>query len=149
MPIPIGDANPGQSIAYYENLFASKYGAAAGSGYVAYAEANPGLTPQQAANDYLETVLVKGLDTSLASGVGGAGSALGQIPGAAAKGAQSVYQNLDPAQWLNKLGNLFTSRGTWVRVAEGVLGLALVLVAVAELGKGTAIGNAVKKVPFI
>ena len=43
---------------------------------------------------------------------------------------------------------LFT-RHNAIRLAEGILGLVLVLVAVAELGKGTAIGNAVKKVPFI
>jgi len=42
-----------------------------------------------------------------------------------------------------------TARELWVRVAEGVLGLALVLVAVAELGKGTGIGKAAKAVPFI
>jgi len=42
-----------------------------------------------------------------------------------------------------------TARQLWVRVAEGVLGLALLLVAVAELGKGTAIGKAAKVVPFI
>jgi hypothetical protein len=145
--IPLGGAN--QSLGYYENLFTTKYGPSAGAGYVAYAEANPGLTPEQAANNYLETILVKGLDTGLATGVGGAGTALGQIPGAAAKGASTVYQNLNPAQWLNKIGNFLSSRGTWVRIAEGVLGLALVLVAVGELGKGTAVGNIVKKVPFI
>jgi hypothetical protein len=42
-----------------------------------------------------------------------------------------------------------TSRQLWVRLAEGVLGVALILVAVAELGKGTAIGKAAKAVPFI
>lgn len=42
-----------------------------------------------------------------------------------------------------------TARQLWVRVAEGVLGLALLLVAVAELGKGTGIGKAAKAVPFI
>lgn len=42
-----------------------------------------------------------------------------------------------------------TARQLWVRVAEGVLGLALLLVAVAELGKGTGIGKVAKAVPFI
>jgi hypothetical protein len=42
-----------------------------------------------------------------------------------------------------------TSRELWVRVAEGVLGLALLLVAVAELGKGTGAGKLAKAVPFI
>jgi len=42
-----------------------------------------------------------------------------------------------------------TARELWVRIAEGALGIALILVAVAELGKGTAIGKAAKMVPFI
>jgi hypothetical protein len=51
----------------------------------------------------------------------------------------------------NPLGfvkSLFT-RANAVRLAEGILGLALVLVAVGKLGEGTAAGNLVKKVPFI
>jgi hypothetical protein len=49
---------------------------------------------------------------------------------------------------LGFLKGLFTRKNA-VRFAEGTLGLALVLVAVAELAKGTPVGNAVKKVPFI
>lgn len=49
---------------------------------------------------------------------------------------------------LGFLQGLFTRANT-IRLAEGILGVALILVAVAELGKGTAIGNAVKKVPFV
>lgn len=43
---------------------------------------------------------------------------------------------------------LFT-RHNAIRFAEGTLGLVLILVAVAELGKGTAAGKAAKVVPFI
>jgi hypothetical protein len=49
---------------------------------------------------------------------------------------------------LEFLQALFT-RANAIRLAEGVLGLMLILVSVAELGKGTAIGAAVKKAPFI
>lgn len=148
MPVITG-AVSGGTVPYYESFISAKWGAAAGEAYVSYADAHPGLSPEQAANDFIEIVLVQGLDTALSAGLGGAGTALGQVPGAAAKGAQNAYEDLNPSQWLNKLGNVISSRGFWVRVAEGVLGLALVLVAVAELGKGTAMGNTVKKVPFI
>ena len=50
--------------------------------------------------------------------------------------------------FLNWVKKGFT-RHNAVRVAEGTLGLLLILVAVAELAKGTPVGNAVKKVPFI
>jgi hypothetical protein len=50
--------------------------------------------------------------------------------------------------FLNWIKNGFT-RHNAVRVAEGTLGLLLILVAVAELAKGTPAGNLAKKVPFI
>ena len=150
MPItPVGDASSSGTVVYYENLIAGKWGYAAGEAYVSYADANSQFTPRQAAEAYTEIIVSKGLKTALTAGLGGSAEALGQIPGAAAKGANQVYQNLDPAQWLNKLGNFFSSRSSWVRIAEGVLGLALVLVAVSHLAEGTAVGNVVKKVPFI
>ena len=49
---------------------------------------------------------------------------------------------------LGFLQGLFT-RANAVRLAEGVLGLVLVLVAVSKLAEGTGAGNLVKKVPFI
>lgn len=50
--------------------------------------------------------------------------------------------------FLNWIKRGFT-RHNAVRVVEGFLGVVLILVAVAELGKGTAAGNLAKKVPFI
>ena len=74
-----------------------------------------------------------------------AGPAVTQ-PGNVAQGAGTIAAGATST--LGFLQNLFT-RGNAIRLAEGVLGLVLILVAVAELGKGTAIGSAVKKVPFI
>jgi hypothetical protein len=67
-------------------------------------------------------------------------------PGNVAQGAGVVA--VGATDTLGFLKSLFT-RGNAVRLAEGILGLALVLVAVAELGKGTAIGKVAKVVPFI
>jgi hypothetical protein len=66
----------------------------------------------------------------------------GGVVAGAATGAAAATTTLG---WLK---SLFT-RANAIRLAEGVLGLALVLVAVAKLGEGTAIGSAAKKVPFI
>lgn len=51
----------------------------------------------------------------------------------------------DPTAFLKAL---FT-RANAVRLAEGLLGVVLIAVAAAELGKGTAIGNLAKKVPLV
>jgi hypothetical protein len=148
MPIITGSPSS-ESEAYYQSVIAGKWGTAAGTAYAGYAAAHPSLTPLQAADDFTEIILVEGLDSAIAAGVN-AGTAV-DIGGvaAAAKGGENAVADLSPAQWLDKLGGIFTSRGTWIRIAEGVLGIAVILVAVAELGKGTAVGNAVKKVPFI
>ena len=140
---------PGPGVSYYQSLIAGKYGTAAGNAYVAYAKGHPNLTPEQSGNNFLELILVEGLDSAIQSGVNtGVAVDTGTVAGAA-KGAENAVNTLSPQQWLDKLGKLLTSRGTWVRLAEGVLGIALVLVAVAELGKGTQVGNLAKKVPFI
>jgi hypothetical protein len=60
-------------------------------------------------------------------------------------GATAAAAATTPLQWLQ---SLFT-RANAVRLAEGVLGLALVLVAVAKLAEGSPAGNLAKKVPFI
>jgi hypothetical protein len=67
-------------------------------------------------------------------------------PGNIAQGAGSTAAAAQTT--LGFIKSLFT-RANAIRLAEGILGGLLILVAVAELGKGTPVGNAVKKVPFI
>jgi hypothetical protein len=139
----------GETVAYYEAGIAAKWGDAAGNAYVAYAAAHPGLTAEQSFDDFVELILVEGLEKAISTGVtAGTNVDVGAVEGAA-QGAENAAQELSPTGILNKVWDVLKSRGTWVRLAEGVLGIVLVLVAVAELGKGTPVGNAVKKVPFI
>ena len=148
MPVYTSGAS-GETVAYYEAGITAKWGQAAGNAYVAYAATHPGLTPEQAFDDFVEVILVEGLDKAVDVGVtGGANVDVGTVEGAA-QGAENAVQELSPTELWNKFYAILTSRGTWVRIAEGVLGVALILVAVAELAKGTPVGNAVKKVPFI
>lgn len=139
----------GETVAYYEAGIVAKWGAAAGNAYVAYAEAHPGLTAEQSFDDFVELVLVEGLDKAIGAGVTGGTNVNVGVAEGAAQGAEKAAAELSPTEIWNKVWSVLSSRGTWVRLAEGVLGVALILVAVAELGKGTAVGNAVKKVPFI
>jgi hypothetical protein len=50
--------------------------------------------------------------------------------------------------WLGALKDFF-SRGFMIRAAEVTIGVALIIVAVAELGKGTPVGDLARKVPVI
>lgn len=56
----------------------------------------------------------------------------------------------NPVKGIEQFLGLITQRQTWVRIAEGVLGLVLILVGIAELAKGTQTGKiaagALKKV---
>jgi hypothetical protein len=57
----------------------------------------------------------------------------------------SVTKALGLSQFL---GNL-SSRNTLMRIGEGALGVALIIVGVAKLADGTPLGSALKKVPFV
>ena len=46
------------------------------------------------------------------------------------------------------LGDL-TQRNTLLRLAEGALGIVLIIVGVAKLADGTQVGSVLKKVPFV
>jgi hypothetical protein len=148
MPIIVGGSDSG-TVSYYEGLIAAKWGVSAGDAYAAYAAAHPALTPEEAANDYIEIILAESLGNALSAGITGGANVEGAAATGIAKGGIQAVADLSPTNILNKLWGILSSRGTWIRLAEGVIGGALILVAVAELGKGTAIGSAVKKVPFI
>lgn len=136
----------GETVAYYEAGIAAKWGNAAGEAYVQYAAAHPGFSPEQSFDAFVELILVEGIDKAVSEGVtAGADIDTGTVSSA----AQGAEKALSVPDFLGTLWSVLTSRGTWVRLAEGILGVALILVAVAELGKGTPVGNAVKKVPFV
>lgn len=143
------NAPPGQNAGYFQALFAGRWGSQAGVAYITYNASNPGRTPYENAQAFAEIIALQGLQKGLAEAGSGVGSAQNAAITGAVKGAEQVVS------WqtgLEAIGKFFEGLGkgsTWIRVAEGVLGLVLVLVAVGELGKGTAVGKAVKKIPFI
>jgi len=64
----------------------------------------------------------------------GAAEGIGQVPGA----------QLLSSPW-GAFANFLTSRSLWIRIAEGVLGGAFILIALTELGGNTKIGHAATK----
>jgi hypothetical protein len=67
-------------------------------------------------------------------------------PGSVAQGAGTVA--VGATSVLGFLQGLFT-RANAIRLAEGILGVLLIAVAAAELGKGTPIASIAKKVPLV
>lgn len=121
------------TVAYWRAAIAQKWGAKAGSAYVSYNSAHPASDPQANANDFIEIVLVSGLDAAIAAGTTGASAELGALPGAAAKGAASAVSTLtNPASWI---AALFQS-AIWLRVAEAVAGLILLGIGLNAMLKG-------------
>jgi hypothetical protein len=51
----------------------------------------------------------------------------------------------NPTDFLNAL----SSRNTLMRLAEGALGILLIIAGIAKLADGTPVGSALKKVPLI
>lgn len=150
MPTLVGPGGPslvGNGTAtYYQSLFTTQYGSAAGAAYASYNAANPGNSAYANAEAFLEIILVHGLDTAISEGIGGAGSALGQAPGAVAEAASKLP---DPLTGINAIGDFFqrlTQGNTWIRVAEFLLGLGLIVVGLAKLASGTAAGRTAAKV---
>jgi hypothetical protein len=73
--------------------------------------------------------------------VGATAKANETVPGSvAAAGGNAASNGLLPS-------GLFT-RALWLRIAEGALGAALILVGVAKLAEGTPTAAAIRKVPI-
>jgi hypothetical protein len=90
---------------------------------------HPELTMQQLLNAFIAVELAGALST----GIGQTGTVLGQVPGAAAKGAENAF---------NALGG-FNLSSWFLRIGEILLGLVLVGVGIARI---TGVSNVVSKV---
>lgn len=98
--------------------------------------------PQYSANQAVSAFLATALGASLSAGITGTGTALGQIPQAAATGAENAVNNLSNP--LDLLGSF--NLGSWfLRIGEILLGLVLIGVGVARItGASNFISSAVK-----
>lgn len=74
-----------------------------------------------------------------------------EFPGAAQPGGSIVHNVIHYATSGNGLnfsniGNFITGRSLWIRVSEGILGGALILIAVSKLGGNSRVGQAATSV---
>jgi hypothetical protein len=133
MPVPGGNYDE----TYYQNLFTSEWGTAAGTAYAAYNAAHPGSSPAANADAFAELVAVQGLDTAIATVTPAAvNTEVGGVEGAARGAAQAAGFLSNPLDYLKDIGGFFddlTSGNLWLRIGEVVLGLILIAVGVARL----------------
>lgn len=145
MPLP---PQTGESAAQYAAQLDAAYpGQGAGAQYLAYYHAHPNLTPVQAGDAWALSLGLSGFGTGLASGIGGAGTSFGQILKGSESGASTTGKNLSWTDSIGNLVNFLTSRAGAIRMAEAVIGIALVIVAIDHLTSNTsAAGKAVHTV---
>jgi hypothetical protein len=103
----------------------------------AYALQQHALHPELTVQQLLSAFVATELGGALSTGIGQTGTLLGQVPGAAAKGAENAFHGLNLGSW-------------FLRIGEILLGIVLVGVGVARItGAQNAISKIVKtKVPL-
>jgi hypothetical protein len=102
---------------------------------------DPKLTPNQAAATWLT-------GNALSTNLGTVTNALAKVPQAVATAAEKLPNVSNPLDFLSNIADFFsrlTQANTWLRLAEFVLGGALILVGVAHMAKGTPAGTAAAK----
>lgn len=107
--------------------------------------------PKTVASQVLGIEAAQRLGGNTAAAEAGLNKSVGQIEKAAANtnfaaGIPKLVSN--PLDWLSNVSDFFSrlsQANTWIRIAEFVLGGALILVGVAHLAKGTEAGKAAAK----
>jgi hypothetical protein len=136
MPLP---PQPGETAAQYAQQLDQAYpGRGVGASYLAFYRSHPNLTPLQAGNAWALSSGVAGFAAGLGAAVGGTGTAVGQIARGSEQGAIQTEKSLGWASALGSLLTFLTSRQGLVRIAEGVAGIAILVVAVDHLTSTTS-----------
>lgn len=148
-PVDLTNAPAGQTAGYFQALFTSKWGAAAGAAYAKYNASNPGNTPYVNAQAFADIVALEGLQKALTAAGTGVGTAQDQAITGAAKGA---IQITSWEQGLEAIGSFFAKLGeanTWIRLVKVVAGGVLLIVGLVHItGADNAVASAARKVPL-
>ena len=84
-----------------------------------------------------------GIERSAGPIIAGGESALQPGGSPLTGGDTNVTPGVNLPSW-SAIWNTINSRTTWIRIAEGVLGIALILVALAEMTNHSSVGGMVK-----
>lgn len=131
-------ANQNQVDSYAATLGKLYPGSAVESEYIKYMAEHPSDNPEtvfNAVNAAItgDTAILGTLPNVLKQFVTGAATGVSQEATGAGLGVAQASQSLQPGAVLGDIWSKLNSRGTWIRVAEVTLGIALVLVALAHM----------------
>src|SRR6516165_5184807 len=97
-----GQPNPA-SESWWAQWFNLRFGSGTGSAYSRYYSQelanNPNISPQEAAQAYVDIIMVQGLGSGIGQAAGGIGKGIAKIPGAIGGGLSPVGQSTD--DWKN------------------------------------------------
>lgn len=129
-----------QTEAWTVQIITKQYGSAKGAEFQAWLTAalqqDPNLTPDEAVGIWLT-------GTALSGGIGATGAFLGDAANAAGAAAAKTGNDLNP---LNKLTGWTHNVEQWIiRGFEMLLGIGLIVVALAKLASDTPVGRAAAK----
>jgi hypothetical protein len=108
--------------------------------YPGFHRKHPAYSPQQVLSAFIGIEAAKGIGNAAQQ----AGALLGQLPQAAAKGAENAIYN-NPLNYLKDIGGFFnalTQAHTWIRVAEFAVGGMLLYIGIRAMvsPRGTVFG---------
>jgi hypothetical protein len=130
----------------YYAAFVGELGQAEGTAFLTYANAHPLLTAKQAASEFVSAVAAQDVGTNIAEGTSETGNLTNTAGQSTVSALGAVGKAVgNPLSGLAAIGNFFnllTQRQTLIRIAEGVIGLGLIVVGLAKLAEGTPIGKA-------
>jgi hypothetical protein len=131
-------ANQSQVNAYAATLEKLYPGSAVSSEYIKYMSEHPNDDPETVFNEVNtaikgDTAILSQLPSVLQKFFNDAATGVGQEATGAGVGVAQASQSLQPGAVLGDIWSKLNSRGTWIRLAEGALGIALILVALAHM----------------
>lgn len=135
------------ALSYYNDMVAKHYTQMAAEWkafYPSYHTAHPNLTPKQTLSVFIGQLVAGGVGSAIT----GAGGTLGQVPQAAATGAENAIATItNPLDWLKYPADFFyrLSQGsTWVRIGEFVVGAMLLYVGIKAVMTPGGVSEAAK-----
>jgi hypothetical protein len=149
----IGSTNPAlrsQGVADYVQLLTSAYGSGAAQSFQSYVDAHPGnYTLLNLIDAWGVTVEAQSLTSGLDTVAGTEGTSINQLASGAAAGLEQTSKAVSsPLDAIVDIWNTITSRSFMIRLAEGVLGGLLIIIAIDHMtGLNKVAAVAAKVIP--
>jgi hypothetical protein len=114
--------------------------------YTNYFLSHPNANPESIYNQVVARLTSAGAELGtlpdvLKQFLGDAGTGVSQEAEGGGLGVAQASADLQPGAVLGQIWSKLNNRGTWIRIAEGALGVALILVAIAHMTGADSVAN--------